>query len=65
MGLTPRADCVYRANPERQLTAVNRNELLDLVKSAGYVPEGRSIEPLPGKLEAQYYDDKSYEFVPI
>ncbi|HZH38568.1 MAG TPA: FkbM family methyltransferase [Bacillales bacterium] len=46
-------------------SGVNRNELLDLVKSAGYVPEGRPIEPLPGELEAQYYDDKSYEFVPI
>jgi hypothetical protein len=27
-------------------SGVNRNELLDLVKSAGYVPEGRPIEPL-------------------
>jgi len=41
---------------------VNRDVLLDLIANVGYDRVGRPIEPVPGEVQPQYVDDRSYAF---
>jgi FkbM family methyltransferase len=43
---------------------VSRPKLLDVIASAGYVPHGSAIDPLPGESEPVYADDRTYQFAP-
>ena len=44
---------------------VDRDELLRLVESAGYLSHATPIEPIEGEVEAQFVDDHSYVFLPV
>jgi FkbM family methyltransferase len=41
---------------------VDRKLLLDLLQAAGYLRKGVPIEPVPGEIEPQYVDNRSYSF---
>jgi FkbM family methyltransferase len=41
---------------------VSRTELLDLIASIGYEPQGSPVEPLPGETDPIYADDRTYLF---
>jgi FkbM family methyltransferase len=43
---------------------VNREALQALLQEAGYLPDGRPIQALPGEQRPAYHDDRSYAFEP-
>jgi hypothetical protein len=44
---------------------VDRAEVLALLAQLGYSTNAMPIEPVPGEVEAQFIDDRSYAFSPI
>jgi FkbM family methyltransferase len=44
---------------------VDRAEVLALLAEFGYSPNATPIEPVPGEVEAQFIDDRSYAFSPL
>jgi len=43
---------------------VSRPNLLDVIASIGYKPNGAAVAPLPGESEPLYADDRTYLFTP-
>lgn len=43
-------------------SGVDRDELLKIIELVGYSREAKPIEPTPGEMQAQYQDDRNYEF---
>jgi len=43
---------------------VSRKNLLELLTSIGYLPQGSPVEPLPGEVDPVYADDRTYAFIP-
>jgi FkbM family methyltransferase len=44
---------------------VDRTEVLSLLSECGYSLDAIPIEPVPGEIQPQFVDDRSYAFVPL
>ena len=44
---------------------VNRNDFLTLLERLGYSRQAQILEPVPGELEPQFVNDRSYAFSPL
>ena len=43
-------------------SGVDRESMLQLLEACGYGRDSKPVEPMPGEVEAQYHDDRSYAF---